>query len=100
MVGFNKVLEHTFTKVYDVTHDDRYESIPVILLSYRKKSKRLMQSASFKLVSSKEVAMPMEFLVPSIFVVLPTQITEENVLKKRLDEMMELEEEIVLVGLH
>lgn len=42
--------------------------------------------------------MPMEFLVPSLCVALMTYMTKKGALEKRLDELMKLEEDIIIVG--
>jgi hypothetical protein len=47
----------------------------------------------FRLVYGKEVVMPLEFVVPSLWVTLETQMTNDQSLQHRLDELMELEEE-------
>ena len=44
--------------------------------------------------------MTMEFLVPNLHVMLLTQMIEEDILKKRLDDIMELKEDRLLVGFH
>lgn len=44
--------------------------------------------------------MSMEFLVPSLCGALLTHIIEEDALKKRLVEILEIEEEKILVGFH
>jgi hypothetical protein len=52
----------------------------------------------FILVYGKEVVMPLEFVVPSLWVTLATQMTDDQSLQHRLDELMELEEDRMMVG--
>ena len=44
--------------------------------------------------------MPMEFLVPSLCVALMTKMIKEGMVKKILEELMELEEDKLLVKFH
>jgi hypothetical protein len=48
----------------------------------------------FRLVYGKEVVMPLEFVVPSLRVTLATQMIDDQSLQHRLDELMELEEDL------
>lgn len=43
---------------------------------------------------------PMEFLVLSLHIMLLTEMTEKDTLNRRLDELLELEEDRVLEGFH
>jgi hypothetical protein len=49
------------------------------------------------LVYGKEAVMPLEFVVPSLKVSLTTQMTDDQSLQHRLDELMELEEDHMMV---
>ena len=98
--AFNKLLEHSLTKFFNVQRDDWDERILVVLWDYKTTSKRLMQHTPCRLVYGKEVVMPMEFVVLSPRVALLTQIIEEDALKKRLDALLELEEDRFLAGFH
>jgi hypothetical protein len=60
--------------------------------------KRLTKCTLFILVYGKEVVMPLEFVVPSLRVSLTTQMTNDQSLQHRLDELMELEEDQIMAG--
>jgi hypothetical protein len=44
--------------------------------------------------------MPMEFIVPSLIVIAMTNLTEENEVRKILEDLMELEEDRFMVAFH
>jgi hypothetical protein len=46
----------------------------------------------------KKVVMLLEFVVPSLRVTLATQMTNDQSFQHRLDELMELEEDCMMVG--
>jgi transposase InsO family protein len=65
--AFNKILEHALTKVCNVQHDDWDQHIPTVLWAYRTTCKRMTKHTLFILVYGKEVVMPLEFVVPSLW---------------------------------
>jgi hypothetical protein len=60
-------------------------------------AKRMTKHMPFRLVYGKEAVMPLEFVVPSLRVSLATQMTDDQSLQHRLDELMELEEDRMMV---
>jgi len=52
------------------------------------------------LVYGTEVVMPMEYIVPSLWIATLTSMTEHKALKERLAQLEELEEEWFLVRFH
>jgi hypothetical protein len=51
-------------------------------------------------VYGQEVVVPLDYLVPSLRIATITYMTEEGFAQEILDQLMELEEEIILVGFH
>ena len=43
---------------------------------------------------------PLEFLVPSLHVAKSTNMTERGIVKERLSQLMEMEEDRILEGFH
>jgi hypothetical protein len=54
----------------------------------------------FKLVYGQEAVVPLEFLVPNLRVAAITQMTERGVVQKRLNQLLTMEEDRILVGFH
>lgn len=54
----------------------------------------------FRLVYGVEVIMPMEYIVPSLYIVALIGMTYQGALEERLMQLDGLEEEIFLVGFH
>lgn len=79
--AFSKVLENALTKVCNGMRDDWEKHVLAVLWAYRTTMKKLTQCIPFKLSYGKEAVMPIEFLVPSLCVVLMTKMIEEGALK-------------------
>jgi hypothetical protein len=54
----------------------------------------------FKLVYGLEFVVPMEYLVPSLRIVSFTDMDDTSVVQERLAQLVELEEDIFIVGFH
>ena len=62
--------------------------------------KKLMGHTPFRLVYGMEVVMPMEYIVPSLRIVVITGMTDRKALEERLAQLEELEEERFLIEFH
>jgi hypothetical protein len=51
-------------------------------------------------VYGKETVVPLDYLVPSLHIATITNRTEEGATRERLDQLMELEEDIILARFH
>jgi hypothetical protein len=54
----------------------------------------------FKLVYGQEAVVPLEFMVPSLRIETLTNMTERGAIQERLNKLMEMEEDMILVGFH
>ena len=59
-----------------------------------------MGQTPFRLVYGTEVVMPMEYIVPSLWIAAMTGMVEHEALEERLMQLEELEEEWFLAGFH
>jgi len=59
--------------------------IPVILWAYRTTYKRLTGKTTFQLVYGKEAIMPMEYIIPSLRIVVVTEMEEHNIMEELLE---------------
>ena len=54
----------------------------------------------FRLVYGHEAVVPLEFMVPSLHIEAITNMIERGGVMERLNQLMEMEEESILVGFH
>jgi hypothetical protein len=54
----------------------------------------------FKLVYDQEAVVPLEVLVPSLRISAITQMIERDAIKERLNQLLAMEEDRILVGFH
>ena len=71
-----------------------------ILMGLQTTSKTLIGQTPFILVYGQEAVMPMEFIVPSLRVIAMTNLTYTNAIRRRLEELMKLVEDIFIAGFH
>jgi hypothetical protein len=71
-----------------------------MLWAYRTTCKRLTKQTPFKLVYGLEAVVPMEYSVPSFRIAAFTGMDDTDVVQEKLAQLMELEEDMFIVGFH
>jgi len=66
--AFNKILEKGLTNVFYTNKDDYDERVPATLWAYWTIVKWFQKYIPFELVYGKEFVIPVEFIIPNIFV--------------------------------
>lgn len=95
--AFNKILEHALTKVFNVKRDDWHLRVSTVLWSYRTTCKKLTRHTPFKLVHGQEAIVPMEFLVPSLRIVVFIEMDDSAVEVEHMSQLLALDEDRLIV---
>ena len=98
--AFNKILETALTKVCNAQQNQWDLRILAVLWAYRTMCKKLTGQPPFQLVYGMKVVMPMEYIIPSLRIIVLLGITDREVPEERLMQLEELKEEWFLAGFH
>lgn len=98
--AFNAILETALTKVCNTQWNDWDLCIPFVLWAYKTTCKKLMGQTPLRLVYGTKAVMPMEYIIPRLWIAAMTGMSDHEALEERLAQLEELEEEQFLVGFH
>ena len=98
--AFNKIMENALNKVCNVRRDDWDQKVSTVLWAYCTTCKQLTGHTPFRLVYGQEAVVPMEYIVPSLRIVMLTQMTNEDAVEKRLLYLIQMEEEHFIAEFH
>jgi hypothetical protein len=82
-----------------LNRDDLDLKVSTLLWAYRTTCKKITGHTPFIMVYGKEELVPLDYSVPSLCIAMITNMTEEGVAQEKLDQLMELAEETILVGI-
>jgi hypothetical protein len=83
-----------------MNRDDWDLRVLVVLWDYRTTCKKLTMYTPFKLVYGLEVVVLMKCLVPSLRISALTNMDDTDIVREKLSQLVELEEDIFIVGFH
>ena len=85
--AFRKNLETALTKVCNANRDEWDLKIPVVLWPYHTTCKRLTGQTPFKLVYGQEAVIPMESIIPSLHIIVATNMDDVKALEERIVQL-------------
>lgn len=88
----NKIIVAILHKTCEVERKDWEEQIPTVAWEYRTMYKATTGNTPFHLMYGQEVTMPMEHIVPSLWVAIQNRLGDEESLKERLYTLLKLNE--------
>jgi len=68
MEAFNNILENALTQIYNVRRDDWDLKVSTVLWDYRTTYKKLTWKKTFILVYGQEEVVPLDYLIPSLYI--------------------------------
>jgi len=74
-------LENALTKICNAKRNDWDVGIPAVLWAYGTTCKKMTRETSFTLVYRQEVVMPMEYIVPSLWIVAVTDMADRDTME-------------------
>ncbi|XP_039138784.1 uncharacterized protein LOC120276118 [Dioscorea cayenensis subsp. rotundata] len=90
--AFNKTLSKLLKKAVSKSQRDWHERLPEVLWAYRTTYRTPTQSTPYSLVFGTEVVLPLEAQIPSLRIALQNELTNEDRVRLRLDELDALDE--------
>jgi len=98
--AFKKILESALTNICNTKWTYWEVRIRVVLWAYRTTCKKLIGQTPFTLVYGKEVVMPMEYIVPSLWIAAITDKADRDTIEEWIAQLFELEEDRLWARFH
>eukprot|EP00253_Pinus_taeda_P032674 PITA_32674 len=70
------------------------------LIILRTTCKKLTGQTPFRLDYGQEAVIPMEYIVPSLIIIVVMDMVDNNIMEERLDQQLALEEDRFITGFH
>ena len=74
--------------------------IPVALWAYMTTCNKLTGQTPCRLVYGKVIVMPMEYIVPILWIAVVTNMDDHDTMEEQLAQLVEMEEDCILVSFH